>query len=263
MSDHDDEHAYGTVAPDAPVTRGDFERAIRSLNMSHLDLRNAMLNLAARVVALTDEVTRRLDGVEPLPAPPNTPAPAASMTVEAAVEATLAPTLATILATDADLVTRVSLDLDGPKYTVEPAVVPCEDLLPVCKARCCMLTFPLSTEDLDEGVIRWDYGQPYLIRQRASDGYCVHNDPDHHACTVHHHRPRVCRSYDCRKDPRVWVDFEKRIPTAIPATVNLGRAAFDLVERAKARAAAIAQETLAINQTFADPAPRKGPKPPR
>jgi len=67
-----DEHAYGTAAPDAPATRAELERAVRNLHMSDLDLRDAMLRLAARVVALTDELTRRLDGVErcpPRPAP--------------------------------------------------------------------------------------------------------------------------------------------------------------------------------------------------
>src|SRR5215467_4814865 len=90
--------------------------------------------------------------------------------------------------------------------------IPCAELIPLCQARCCTLSFALSTEDLDEGVIRWDYGQPYLIRQRSSDGYCVHNAPGSHACTVHAFRPRVCRGYDCRKDTRVWIDYEQRIP---------------------------------------------------
>jgi hypothetical protein len=29
---------------------------------------------------------------------------------------------------------------------------------------------------------------------------------------VYEHRPAICRTYDCRKDPRIWIDFEKRIP---------------------------------------------------
>src|SRR5215510_4015871 len=179
----DDRPAYGTAGRDAPVTRADFERAVRSLNMSDLELRDALLQLAARVVALTDEVTRRLDGVEPIPAPPGTPAPPPTSTVEAAVEVGLEPALTRIRV--ADIKTRVSLDLIGDKYNAAAADVSCAELIPLCGARCCQLSFALSTEDLDEGVIRWDYGQPYLIRQRASDGYCVHNHPDSHACTVH------------------------------------------------------------------------------
>ena len=37
--------AYGTAEPDAPVARADFERAIRSLHMSDVELRDAMLQL--------------------------------------------------------------------------------------------------------------------------------------------------------------------------------------------------------------------------
>jgi hypothetical protein len=90
-------------------------------------------------------------------------------------------------------------------------VIDCADRIPLCKARCCRLSFPLSFQDLDEGVVRWNYHRPYQIRQRA-DGYCVHNDAASHRCDVHAHRPAVCRTYDCRTDPRIWVDFEQRIP---------------------------------------------------
>jgi Fe-S-cluster containining protein len=264
MSEVDDEHAYGTAPPDAPVARADFERAIRSLNMSDLDLRDAMLNLAARVVALTDELTRRLDGVEPLPAAPNTPAPSPTATLEAAVEGALDATLTAVRTGDAGLATRVSLDLGGPKYGTPSPPVPCDELIPICQARCCLFSFSLSTEDLDEGVIRWDYGQPYLIRQRASDGYCVHNDPETRFCTVHQVRPRVCRWYDCRKDPRIWVDYENRIPAPMfrGTFEDKGRgSSFDLFERAKARAAAVQQEARSISETFAEAEPRKGPRP--
>lgn len=256
---------YGTATPDEPVGRTDFERAVRSLNMSDLAMRDALLSLSARVVALTDELTRRLDGVEPLPAPPNTPAPAPVGTIEAAVAAALPDTLNIIRVNDARSATRVSLDLGGPKYETPSPPVPCEELIPLCGGRCCTLSFSLSTEDLDEGVIRWDYGQPYLIRQRSSDGYCVHSDPDTRACTVHRYRPRVCRSYDCRKDKRVWIDYEQRIPAPMPDEKlddkGRGHAGFDLLDRARRRAAAVHREMAAIGETYAEGAPRRGPKP--
>jgi Fe-S-cluster containining protein len=268
MADHDTDHAYGTAALDAPATRAELERAIRSLHLSDLELRDTLLKLAARVVALTDELTRRIDGVEPLPAPPGTPAPPPTMTVEAATDAAIAPTLAAILASDARNTTRVSLDLGGPKYQAESPAIPCAELIPLCHARCCSLSFALSTEDLDEGVVRWDYGQPYLIRQRESDGYCVHNHPDSRGCTVHASRPRVCRSYDCRKDARVWIDYEQRIPAPlvrgqvdVRSELERRPVDFNLVERVRARAAAIARETLAISESYAEAAPRKGPRP--
>jgi hypothetical protein len=260
----DQPKVYGT-AHDAPVGRRDFERAIRALHSSDLDMRDALLKLAAHVISLTDELTRRLDQVEPAPAPPDTPANQSGHTVEATVAAYMPQTLDQIRARDTLANQRVSIDTSGvSKYTVEGAAPPCEELMPLCKARCCTLTFGLSTEDLDEGVIRWDYGQPYLIRQRASDGYCVHNDPDHHGCTVHHYRPRVCRSYDCRRDDRIWIDYEKRIPA--PPGVRPGEPEtkvelFDLLERVKARQQALHFETASISQTFADAAPIVGPIP--
>ena len=187
------------------------------------------------------------------------------MTVEAATDAAIEPTLAAIRASDAQSAGRVSLDLGESKYRTESPPIPCAELIPLCQARCCRLTFALSTEDLDEGVIRWDYGQPYLIRQRTSDGYCVHNDPDGRGCTVHAHRPRVCRSYDCRKDARVWIDYAQRIPAPLvggQVQLKTQSGGFDVVERARARAAAVARETLAISGSFAEAAPRKGPRPP-
>jgi Fe-S-cluster containining protein len=88
--------------------------------------------------------------------------------------------------------------------------IDCDARIPLCRGRCCALTFSLSVQDLDERIVRWNYGRPYLIAQRE-DGYCVHNDADRH-CTVYENRPAVCRSYDCRNDRRIWIDFDKRIP---------------------------------------------------
>src|SRR5262249_58709998 len=82
------------------------------------------------------------------------------------------------------------------------------ELIPLCKARCCKLAFPLSFQDLDEGVVEWEYAMPYIVKKRA-DGMCVHNEANG-ACGVYEKRPGACRSYDCRKDARIWVDFDRR-----------------------------------------------------
>ncbi|MBA3454593.1 MAG: YkgJ family cysteine cluster protein [Deltaproteobacteria bacterium] len=266
MSEEDDQ-AFGTAAPSAPITRAEFERAIRSLNMSDVDLRDALLQLAARVITLTDEVTRRLDGVEPQPAPPNTPAAPPVATVEETVGNLVGGALAQIRASDISGGQRVSLDTSGEnKYEVENAGPPCAELIHICEARCCKLTFALSTTDLDEGVIRWDYGQPYLIKQRASDAYCVHNHPASHFCTVHEHRPRVCRTYDCSTDTRIWIDFANRIPAPTPEhgtreAEKKGGPAFDLLERARARGVAVHIEMTAISESFGAAEPTRGPAP--
>lgn len=97
------------------------------------------------------------------------------------------------------------------KYATEGVDIDCASRIHLCKAACCRLDFALSSQDLAEGVVRWDVGRPYHIRQRA-DGWCSHCDPSTKACGVHAQRPLVCRQYDCRRDARIWSDFEQRIP---------------------------------------------------
>ena len=109
-----------------------------------------------------------------------------------------------------ELAPLVSLHPD--KYAIKQLPsIDCAARMPLCRARCCTLVFPLSTQDLDERVLRWDYGKPYLIARRP-DGYCVHNEAGTCRCNVYEQRPAVCRTYDCRGDKRIWTDFDRRIP---------------------------------------------------
>ena len=255
----DDEKAFGTAAQDAPITRAELERALRYLNLADLDLREQIMKVAGQVVALTDELVRRIDQVEPEPAPPGTPAAAPTATVEHAVRAAIPETTTMIRVGDERAPGRVALDVIADKYAQPELDIPCAELVHLCEARCCSFTFSLSTQDLDEGVIRWDYGQPYLIRQRASDGYCVHHDPTSRGCTVHQFRPRVCRVYDCRADERIWIDYEKRIP-APPLTPGVMREVkIDLLARAKARYEAIDAEKTSMRTQVMDAGPSAGP----
>ena len=114
---------------------------------------------------------------------------------------------------------RVRLADMGDKYAPGQGVqIDCASLIPLCHGRCCSFKFFLTKQDLDEGAARWDYGNPYWIKQ-ARDGYCVHSQPDTRACAIHSLRPHVCRQFDCRKDSRIWIDFENRIPAPLqPAT---------------------------------------------
>lgn len=256
----DDERVYGTEARDAPVTRTDLERALRGIHSTHLELREQMLQLAAQVVALTDELTRRIDGVEPSPAPPHTPAVTSTRTVERAVEAHVGEALANIRAGDARREARVAIGEIVDKYEAVASQPPCEELIPICKGRCCRLRFALTTQDLDEGIIRWDYGRPYMIRQRASDRVCVHNDPATKFCTVREVRPAICRTYHCKDDKRIWADFENRIPADEEWPPERDKPAdFDLMSRARARTVAQFAESEAITETYAEAAPRRGP----
>jgi hypothetical protein len=90
------------------------------------------------------------------------------------------------------------------------AEIDCASRLPLCKAACCRLPFALSKEDVQEGIVKWDLGQPYL-NARDEGGYCRQMDRGTCRCTVYEHRPIPCRGYDCRKDERIWTDFKGRV----------------------------------------------------
>jgi len=117
------------------------------------------------------------------------------------------------------LIPRVRLGDMGDKYADGQGIdVDCPSLLHLCQSRCCTFKFYLTKQDLDEGVARWDYGNPYWIRQRL-DGYCVHCLADGRGCSIYANRPHVCRRFDCRSDKRIWLDFEKRIPAPMQPTI--------------------------------------------
>lgn len=108
----------------------------------------------------------------------------------------------------------VSLTENAPdKYAMDEQAVEidCADRLPLCRAACCRFRFALTLQDLEERVVQWSLSEPYLNRQTA-DGYCAHLNGEL-GCGIYHHRPAICRSYDCRSDKRVWQDFEARIPS--------------------------------------------------
>jgi hypothetical protein len=97
------------------------------------------------------------------------------------------------------------------KYTFEgEAKIDCENRVHLCKAACCRLPFALSKQDIREGVVHWDLSQPYIIAQEK-DGYCTHLERSCQRCTIREHRPVPCRAYDCRKDNKIWLNFEKKI----------------------------------------------------
>lgn len=102
-------------------------------------------------------------------------------------------------------------DPEHDKYTFESSVeIDCENRLHLCKAACCRLRFALSHQDVEEGIVQWEFAHPYFIAHRE-DGYCSHLDRGHMNCSIHQNRPVPCRAYDCRKDNRIWSDFEQRI----------------------------------------------------
>jgi hypothetical protein len=97
------------------------------------------------------------------------------------------------------------------KYTFQgEAKIDCENRVHLCKAACCRLPFALSKQDIREGIVHWDLSQPYIIAQEK-DGYCTHLERSCQRCGIREHRPVPCRAYDCRKDNKIWLDFENKI----------------------------------------------------
>lgn len=102
----------------------------------------------------------------------------------------------------------IALRVDSAEAGETPEVlVDCEARMPVCKAVCCKLKFPLSTEEVDAGAVKWDIGHPYIIRQEST-GYCTHNDTSTGGCGIYADRPAICRRYSCAGDTRIWNDFD-------------------------------------------------------
>lgn len=93
----------------------------------------------------------------------------------------------------------------------ETAQIDCAARLSLCRAACCAIDRTLSAQDVEEGAVRWDLGRPYRLR-RADGGGCCHLDSRERRCTVYAQRPLACRTYSCAGDPRIWKDFESRIP---------------------------------------------------
>lgn len=104
-------------------------------------------------------------------------------------------------------------DPEYDKYTFDQgAHVDCEGRLAVCKAVCCKLPFALSRQDVEEGIIRWEFGRPYLIAHE-DDGYCIHMDRNTYKCTVREQRTVPCKGFDCKDNEKwkIWIDYDKRM----------------------------------------------------
>lgn len=96
------------------------------------------------------------------------------------------------------------------KYGFDDVRIDCESRTPICKTACCKMGFALSRQDIEEGIVKWDLGYPYMI-SRCDDGYCTHLDRQTCECGIWNNRPVPCRAFDCRNDTRIWIDFENMI----------------------------------------------------
>jgi hypothetical protein len=108
----------------------------------------------------------------------------------------------------------VGVLLQEPEYDkysfAQEAEIDCAGRIELCRAACCRLPFALSRQDVHEGVVHWELGQPYIISQEP-DGYCTHMQRGSCRCTIREQRPVPCRAYDCRKNNDIWLDFERGV----------------------------------------------------
>jgi hypothetical protein len=181
-----------------PVTRGELEDAMRFLHVMAMQTKLAVEHVGVLVAALSGALTD------------------ARVVTDAAVQARLpeAQSQARVRSLEED---HVHTGPVANKYDVASPDIDCAALMPICQARCCRLTVYLSFQDLDDGL-RWEYPRPYELRRRSDDGYCVYSAADTRRCGIYAKRPGICRSYDCRNDQRVWLDFAERIPAPLEAS---------------------------------------------
>lgn len=221
-------------------SRAELELALRAAHLAIAELREDLHALAAQVVALT-EVVGEAGGSSQM-----------VVTLEERVATRTDELRRELAVADERSPDRLMLGAAADKYAVSAeGGPPCLELLPICGARCCSFEIPLSTQDLDEGLLRWDYARPYALAKRdgaepgaPGDGLCVHNSGG--ACGVYEHRPAICRSYDCRDDRRVWIDYERRQLAPRPVQPPPTRA--QLEERAAARRRAMFVEVSRLRR---------------
>lgn len=213
-------------------SRAELELALRAAHLAIAELREDLHALAAQVVALT-EVVSEAGGA------------GGDATIDERVATRTDELRRELAVADERSTDRLMLGAAADKYQVSAeGGPPCLELLPICGARCCSFEIPLSTQDLDEGLLRWDYARPYALAKRDGDGLCVHNSGG--ACGVYEHRPAICRSYDCRGDSRVWIDYERRQLAPRPVPPPLARE--QLEERAAARRRAMFVEASRLRR---------------
>jgi hypothetical protein len=119
----------------------------------------------------------------------------------------------------ADRGTKIRLSLVTDKYEVENPPIDCAARIHLCGARCCSFEVALSPQDIAERKLPFLVDRPYLLPRDPVTKKCACMDKTG-ACTAYDYRPATCRSYDCREDARVWIDYEARIPAPLPESLK-------------------------------------------
>jgi len=182
--------------PPEPADRTDLEYGLRYVHLVSEGLRREVRNGNANLYALADVlIAKGIVRPEELEKARTATEPLVDRSMQAIPPIQLGP----------------NVDKHDPGLAVD---VPCGSKRHACRAACCHRAFPLTAQDLQEGGIRWDLYMPYLVERRP-DGACIHLGDDL-SCTIYERRPAVCRAFDCRKDRRIWDDFEGTIPHREP-----------------------------------------------
>lgn len=179
-----------------PPARAELEEALRFANALATQNKLAVERVETLLAALMRELEAR-DVVD-----------------SRSVHDRLGTAMADLRARDRDKL-AVQVDPTADKHAVRGPDIDCASLLPICKGRCCRLTIHLGHQDLDDGL-RFEYARPYELKRDATTNYCTYNVEG--GCGIYEKRPATCRSYDCRRDRRIWQDFDRRIPAPISAT---------------------------------------------
>lgn len=119
----------------------------------------------------------------------------------------------------ADRGVKLRLSMVDDKYGVESPDIDCASRIPLCGARCCSFDVALSKQDLLEKKLPFVIERPYELPRDPVTKKCACMD-DAGACTAYEYRPATCRTYDCREDRRVWIDYEARIPAPLPESIR-------------------------------------------
>lgn len=119
----------------------------------------------------------------------------------------------------ADRGVKVRLSMVDDKYTVESPPIDCASRIPLCGARCCSFEVALSRQDLEERKLPFVIDKPYMLPRDPNTKRCACMDANG-ACVTYDVRPATCRTYDCREDVRVWIDYEARIPAPLPEAIR-------------------------------------------
>lgn len=106
--------------------------------------------------------------------------------------------------------------LTGPRLyqsladVAEPKDLDCSAHHQSCGAACCTsFSVVLTAEEAASNKYLWDIAFPYRLLVDEA-GTCVYFDRTSLSCTIWADRPAACRTFDCRKDDRIWDDYAGR-----------------------------------------------------